>query len=56
VTDTALASDIHQSLDVHLSFGTEFPFHFYIVGDPVTDFLKLIIRPILNFDVKINPS
>ena len=48
VTDTTVATDIHQSLDVHLHLGAECAFHFVLIVDDVAEGVLLVIGPVLH--------
>jgi hypothetical protein len=54
MTDATIAANIHQSLDVHLNFGTESAFYFILIVDDVTKGVLLIVSPVLNFLVFVD--
>ena len=56
VTDAAIATDIHQSFDVHLDRGTEFAFDLVFCANLATDGSNLIVVPISAFDVVIDAA
>jgi hypothetical protein len=45
VTQTTVATDIHQSLDVQLDLGAQLAFHQVLILDELTDGLGLVFRP-----------
>jgi len=51
MAETAIASDIHQALDLELNFRAQFPFHFKLILDDPGDVHHIIITPILNLDI-----
>ena len=56
MTDTTIATDIHQALDVELDFGTEVTFHLVLGADDFTNLTCLLVSPVLNFNVLVNSS
>ena len=48
MTDTSVATDIHQTLDVHLNFTAKFTFGLVLVGNDVTDVVLFLVGPVLN--------
>jgi hypothetical protein len=54
VTDSAIATDIHQSLDVKLGLGTKFTLKLVILGEDQTDSIDVIVIPFLNLHVAVN--
>ena len=54
MSNTTIATNIHQTLDVHLDLGTEITFHFEFSADNFTDFSCLVIRPLADLQVAIN--
>ena len=54
VTNAAIATDVHQSLDVHLHLATEVTFHFVFVTDYLTHCGCLGIGPILDAGVLVD--
>ena len=52
MTDTAVAADIHQSLDVELNERTAFALDLDThLGDRCTNRADLVVRPVLNFEI-----
>ena len=51
MADTAIATDVHQSLDVHLDGGTEFSLDLVFLIDEVTDQGNLLVIPVTDLDV-----
>ena len=54
VTDAAIAADVHQSLDVHLDFGTEGALDLVLIVDDVTQGVLFVVGPILNLLVFVD--
>ena len=54
VTDTPVATDVHQTLDVQLYFGTKVTLHLILGTDDFTYFCRLVVGPIFHFDVFVN--
>lgn len=54
MTKSAVASDIHQTLDVQLNFRSELTLHQRLVLDHPTDFLGLIFGPVFWVHVRVN--
>lgn len=50
MTNTAVAADFHQTLDVQLGFPAQIAFNFDLV-DFLTDCVDLIVSQILNTDI-----
>jgi hypothetical protein len=55
MTDTTVATDIHESLDVHLNGGTEFTFNLELT-DFGTDCCGLCVIPVANLDSRIDAA
>ena len=51
MTDSAIATDVHQSLDVHLDGGTELSLDLVFLVDEVTDQGNLLVIPVTDLDV-----
>ena len=51
MADTAIATDVHQSLDVHLDGGTELSLDLVFLVDEVTDQGNLLVIPVTDLDV-----
>ena len=56
VTDSSVATDIHETFDVHLDAGTEFAFNLVLVGDEGTDGSDLLVIPLSDLDVVIDSA
>ena len=56
MTDTSVATDIHQTLNVHLNFTAKFTFGLVLFGDNVTNNLLLVVGPVLHFLCGLNAS
>ena len=56
VTDPAVATDIHETLDVHLDGGTEFAFNLVLLGNEGTDGSDLLVIPVSDLDVVIDSA
>ena len=56
VTDATIATDVHQSLDVHLDLAAQVTFHFVFVTDDFTHCGCLGIGPILDAGVLVDTS
>ena len=54
VTDAAIATDVHQSLDVHLHLAAQVTFHFVFVTDDFTNGCCLGIGPILHAGILVH--
>ena len=54
VPQSAVATDVHQPLDVHLHFTAQRPFNDILVFDQLTDLLRLVFRPFARLLVRIN--
>jgi hypothetical protein len=54
VAHTAVATDIHQPLDVELHFGTKRSLHLHVVVDERTDAGQFIVVPFLDLFVQVN--
>jgi hypothetical protein len=55
MTQTTVAGDIQQTFNAHLYFGTQLAFHFELIGNDVTDGIQLIIVPLVNLLIHVNP-
>lgn len=53
--DASVAADVHETLDVELCLATQITLDFVAIGDLLTDSCSLIICPILDLDVAIDP-
>lgn len=53
VTDTAIASYVHETLDVQLDFAAQVAFYFVIAAYHFADFCGLFVAPVFYFDVDI---
>ena len=54
VTDATIATDVHQSLDVHLHLAAQVTFYLVFVTDHLTHSCCLGIGPILNAGVLVD--
>ncbi len=54
MTNTTVATDIHQTLNIQLNFRTEITFHFILSTNDFTNLCSLIIRPVFHFQVSVN--
>jgi hypothetical protein len=54
VTYAAIATDIHQSLDVKLRFGTKFTLELVVLSEDLTDSIYIIVIPFLDLHVTVN--
>ncbi len=54
MTDTPVATDVHQTFDVQLYFGTKVTLHLILGTDDFTYFCRLVVGPIFYFDVFVN--
>ena len=50
MTYSTIATNIHQSLDIHLDLAAEITFNFEFSADYFTDFGCLIVRPLVNLE------
>ena len=51
MTDTTIATNIHQSLDIQLDLATEITFYFEFSADDFTDFGCLVVTPLADLQV-----
>ncbi len=51
MSNSTIATNIHQSLDVHLDLRTKITFHFELSADNFTDFGSLIVSPFADLQV-----
>ncbi len=51
MTYTTIATNIHESLDVHLDLRTEITFYLVLSADNLTDFSCLVISPLADLQV-----
>ena len=56
MTDTTVAADIHQSLDVELDFRTEITLNLEIALDHFTNGGCLIVSPVFHFNILVHAS
>ena len=56
VADSAVATDVHQALDVHLDGGAEFTLDLILVVDEGTDGRDLVVIPVADLDGGIDPA
>ena len=56
MTQTAITSDIHKALNVHLHFRTQLTFHLELTADDITDSSLLLIIPVVCFLIEIDFS
>ena len=56
MTDSAIATDIHKALDVHLDRRTELTFDLVLFIDLETDLGNLIVIPVTNLDGRIDSA
>ena len=56
VTDAAIATDIHESLDVHLDGRTELAFNLVLTVDEITDCRYLLVVPVSDLDAAIDTA
>ena len=54
VTDTTVATNIHQTLDIQLNFRTKITFYFILSSNDLTNLTCLIISPVFYFQVSVN--
>ena len=50
---STIASDIHQTLDVHLNFTTQFTLYRELILNDAGDSTDIIIRPVFHLDILI---
>ena len=51
MTYSTIATNIHESLNVHLDLRTEITFNFEFSADNLTDFSCLIVSPLADLQV-----
>ena len=51
MTDTTIATNIHQSLDIQLDLTTEITFNFEFSTDDFTDLGCLVVTPLVYLEV-----
>ena len=51
MTDSTIATNIHQSLDIQLDLATEITFNFEFSADDFTDLGCLVISPLIDLQV-----
>ena len=51
MTDSTIATNIHQSLDVQLDLTTEITFYFEFSADDFTDLGCLVVTPLADLQV-----
>ena len=56
VTDAAIATDVHEALDVHLDGGAEFTLDLVLLVDEITDGRDLGIIPVTDLDGAIDTA
>ena len=56
VTDASVATDIHETLDVHLDGGAEFALDLVVLADLVTDGSDLLVVPLAHLDAIIDAA
>ena len=56
MTHTTIATNIHQSLDIHLDLTAEITFNFEFSADNFTDLGCLIIRPLTDLQTTVYTS
>ena len=56
MTDTTVAANIHETLDVHLNFRTKGTFHLILIVDDGTQSVLFVIGPILYLLVLVDTS
>jgi hypothetical protein len=54
VTESPVASEIHQTLDIHGNLGAEFAFHLEFAVNDFTDTVDFGFRQIVGLGVRIN--
>ena len=54
MTYSPVTTDIHQTFDIHLDFRTQSTFDFKIIVDDSTDFILLLIIPVLDFLIPVH--
>ena len=54
MTDTTIATNIHEALDVQLDLRTEITFYLEFSADNFTDFSSLVVSPIAHLRVAAN--
>ena len=56
MADTTIATDIHETLDVHLNRGAELTLDLVLFVDLGTDLGNLIVVPVTHFDGSIDTA
>ena len=56
MTDSAIATDIHKALDVHLDRRTEFTLDLVLLVDLSADLGNLTVVPVTNLDGRIDAA
>ena len=56
MTDASVATDIHETLDVHLDGGAELTFDLVVLADLVTDGCDLLVVPLAHLDAIIDAA
>ena len=54
MTDSSVATDVHEALDVKLDFRAEVTFNLVTGTDDLTDLGSLVVSPVLHFDIFVN--
>ena len=56
VADAAIATDIHEALDVHLDTGAELTLDLVLLVDEGTDLGYLVVIPVTDFDGSVDTA
>src|SRR5512145_371198 len=54
VSDTTVATNVHQALNVQLNIRTKFAFHLVVLIDHFSDQVYLLISPVFYFHILVN--
>jgi hypothetical protein len=54
VTETAVATEVHEALDIHGDFGPQFTFNLMLVIDHPADIVDLTIGEVVRFSARID--
>ncbi len=56
MANTPVATNIHKALDIHLDLRTKVTLNLIACAYHLTNFSRLIVRPVLHLDITINTS
>ena len=56
MSNTTIATNVHQSLDIHLDLTTEITFNLEFSADNLTDLSCLIVAPFVDLQVATDTS